>query len=109
MTAFYKKISHILRSLPGQKEVDLAIINNGKSSVLNLPPSLDALVFARSLDEHKRNILLVFEEAIQAERAFDDLAKLVEEDKLVLFSQTAQQSAIKEELHKNTAAAESFC
>ena len=86
MTAFYKSLSHILQSLPAMQELRSAIADpTGRYSLSNLPSSLDALVFAQIYVQENHNILLIFEEAKDAERAFDDLAKLIGEENLVLF------------------------
>ncbi len=109
MTPLYKSLSHIIQSLPAMSDIRTAISNEGqKYSLTNLPSSLDALLFAHIYGEENRNTLIVFEEAKDAERAFDDLAKLLGEESLVLFSQVAQHSSIKQELRKNTAQAENF-
>ncbi|MDP4218838.1 MAG: transcription-repair coupling factor [Bacteroidota bacterium] len=109
MTAFYKSLSHILHLLPAMQSLRKAAGEaNARFRLSNLPASMDMLVFAGLYSEEKRNILLVFEDAKEAERAFDDLAKLLGEEKLVLFSQVAQQSSVKQELRKNTAASENF-
>ena len=109
MTPLYKSLSHISHSLPSLSRPQSAINEkSGRYTLSNLPPSLDALLFSHIYVQENRNILLIFEEAREAERAFDDYAKLLGEEKLVLFSQVAQQSSIKQELRKNTAQAENF-
>ena len=75
MTPLYKSLSHIIQSLPALPAIRTAISENDKKySLTNLPSSLDALLFAHIYIEEKRNTLLIFEEAKDAERAFDDLA-----------------------------------
>lgn len=109
MTPLYTSLSPIVQALPSMPTLRAAIEEPVKKYVLiNLLPSVDALVFADIFVGKNRSILLVFEEAKDAERAFDDLAKLIGEEKLVLFSQVVQQSSVKQELRKNTAATENF-
>lgn len=109
MTAFYKYISHIIQALPAMAELRRAVTESGTTfSLSNLPSSLDTLVFAQIYIQENRDILLIFEDAKDTERAFDDLAKLLGEEKLVLFSQVVHQSSIKQELRKNTTATENF-
>jgi transcription-repair coupling factor (superfamily II helicase) len=108
MTPLYKNLSPIIETLPALLPFAQALRENNTCVLTNLPPSLDTLLFAHTFTKENRSILLVFEESAQTERAFDDLEKLIGEDKLVLFSQVAQQSSIKQELRKNTAASENF-
>lgn len=106
MTPLFKTLSHIVDSIPATARLHSAISEDNAFVLSNLPASLDTLVFAHLFLTAKKYILLVFDEAKGAERAFDDLAKLLGEDALVLFSQVAQQSTVKQELRKKTAMAE---
>jgi transcription-repair coupling factor (superfamily II helicase) len=108
MTPFYKNLSHVFDPLPAMHKLRKAVELKDRYTLLNLPPSLDTLVFANIYIEDNRGILIIFEDAGEAERAFDDFTKLLGEEKLVLFSQVAQQSRVKQELRKNTAATENF-
>ncbi|MFI5263891.1 MAG: transcription-repair coupling factor, partial [Candidatus Kapaibacterium sp.] len=105
----YKSLLHTIQTLPVLQAFRAVLSGDVKPTTLsNLPPSLDTLLFSHIFLSDERNIFLIFEESRDAERAFDDLAKLLGEEKLVLFSQVAQQSSIKQELRKNTAEAENF-
>jgi len=74
--------------------------------ITNLVPSLDAMLVARAFSSESRPILLLVEEASQAERLYDDLARLLDEEHLALFSEGAHASLIKRERHLRAQTAE---
>ena len=79
---------------------------NGETVITNLVPSLDALLVAHAFAEESRPLLLIVEEASEAERLYDDLARLVDEESLALFSEGAHASILKRERQKRTQTAE---
>jgi transcription-repair coupling factor (superfamily II helicase) len=79
---------------------------NGETVITNLVPSLDALLVAHAFVEDSRSFLLIVEEATEAERLYDDLARLVDEVNLALFSEGAHASILKRERQKRTQTAE---
>ncbi len=80
--------------------------SNGETVITNLVPSLDALLVAHAFAEESRPFLLIVEEASEAERLYDDLARLVDEEHLALFSEGAHASILKRERQKRTQTAE---
>ncbi len=74
--------------------------------ITNLVPSLDALLVAHAFAEGSRPFLLIVEEAVEAERLYDDLARLLDEESLALFSEGAHASILKRERQKRTQTAE---
>ncbi len=78
----------------------------GEIILTNLVPSLDALLVAHAFTSESRPFLVLVEEAAEAERLYDDLARLVEEDKLALFSEGAHASILKRERQKRAQTAE---
>ncbi len=79
---------------------------NGETVITNLVPSLDALIVAQAFTEESRPFLLIVEEASEAERLYDDLARLIDESQLALFSEGAHASILKRERQKRTQTAE---
>ncbi|MEI8134929.1 MAG: transcription-repair coupling factor [bacterium] len=102
MTPLYKSLLQSIGSFPPLREIRNALDTGKIYNLSGLPASLDMFVFANLFIESKRQLSLIFVDAKSAERAFDDLAKLLGEDNLVLFSTVAHQSSIKQELHKKT-------
>ncbi len=80
--------------------------DNGETVITNLVPSLDALIVAHAFAQESRPFLLIVEEASEAERLYDDLARLVDEESLALFSEGAHASILKRERQKRTQTAE---
>jgi len=72
----------------------------------NIPASLDALLISHAFITLHRGILIVTEDADNAERLYDDLARLLEEDQLTLFSEGAHASLLAKERQKRTQSAE---
>jgi transcription-repair coupling factor (superfamily II helicase) len=92
-------LSELIRSL--KKGNDLRTIE-----VTNLPASSDALILAHLSISLEKSLLILTEDAESAERMFDDLARLVEEDTLALFSEGAHSSILAKERQKRTQSAE---
>ncbi len=85
---------------------ELLLRDKGETLITNLVPSLDALLVAHAFVNESRPMLLIVEEASEAERLYDDLARLVDEESLALFSEGAHASILKRERQKRTQTAE---
>ena len=79
---------------------------NPDTYLANIVPSLDAAMVATVVQAKTRPVLLLVEDAVQAERMYDDLARLLDEDALALFSEGAHASLLKRERQKRTQTAE---
>jgi len=74
--------------------------------VTGLIPSLDALVVALAFVAQQRSFVILVEQSAEAERWYDDLARLIGEDQLALFSEGAHVSLLKRERQKRAQTAE---
>lgn len=109
MTPLYKTLRPLLdRFDPAQRLLDIAKqgAKGVQATLTNLPPSLDAIVAAHTFIKSARSVLLLVEDAETAERLYDDLARLIEEDQLALFSEGAHSSLLAKERQKRTQTAE---
>jgi transcription-repair coupling factor (superfamily II helicase) len=99
-------LSPVVGKLPAYTRFAEALHGAGETVITNLVPSLDALLVAHAFAEESRPFLLIVEEASDAERLYDDLARLVDEESLALFSEGAHASILKRERQKRTQTAE---
>ena len=107
MTALYRLLHPIVERLPATKQFLTALGGHpAETYFTNLVPSLDALLAAHAYTVTGRGFLLLVEEAEQAERLYDDLARLLDEEKLALFSEGAHASLLARERQKRTQTAE---
>jgi transcription-repair coupling factor (superfamily II helicase) len=100
-------LSPVVQKLPAYTRFsELLPPDKGETVITNLVPSLDALLVAHAFVNESRPMLLIVEEASEAERLYDDLARLVDEESLALFSEGAHASILKRERQKRTQTAE---
>ncbi|HET6510577.1 MAG TPA: DEAD/DEAH box helicase, partial [Candidatus Kapabacteria bacterium] len=107
MTPLYRSLKPIIHSLDGAERVREALKKKRELlTITNLPPSLDALLAADLFTSTHRPVFILAEDAEAAERLYDDLARLLEEDSLALFSEGAHASLLAKERQKRTQSAE---
>ncbi len=107
MTPLYRSIKPIIHSLDGSERVREALKKKAPlTTITNLPPSLDALLAADLFTSTHRSVFILAEDAEAAERLYDDLARLLEEESLALFSEGAHASLLAKERQKRTQSAE---
>lgn len=112
MTPLYKLLAPIVKDLPATAELVRALsravsgAGGNETYITNIPPSLDALVASYLLQTQSKPLLLLTEDAETAERLFDDLARLLGEESLALFSEGAHASLLARERQKRTQTAE---
>ncbi len=110
MTALFRLLTPVLKGLSSYEQFRDALrtVRAGSTDtyLTNLVPSLDALVVANAFNAERRSFLLLVEEAEQAERLYDDLARLLDEEHLALFSEGAHASLLAREKQKRTQSAE---
>ena len=99
MTPLFKLLRPIVAALPSYIAFQRVLNAEAYSEtyLAGLVPSLDAVLAALAAAEESRPVLLIVEDASQAERLYDDLARLLEEDNLALFSEGAHASLLKRE------------
>ncbi|HEY3875507.1 MAG TPA: transcription-repair coupling factor, partial [Candidatus Kapabacteria bacterium] len=102
----FRLISPLLAPLEGYRRFIGAMQAAGETYCTNLVPSLDAVAVASAFVELGRPLIVLVEEAAQAERFYDDLARLLDEEHLALFSEGAHASALQRERQKRTQTAE---
>jgi transcription-repair coupling factor (superfamily II helicase) len=106
VTPLYRLLFPIIRSLPESERLLEYVQGSRSGYVTGLLPSLDAAVSAYIHTSGRRPLLLLTEEAEDAERLYDDLARLVAEEDLALFSEGAHASLLARERQKRTQSAE---
>ncbi|MDP4200050.1 MAG: transcription-repair coupling factor [Bacteroidota bacterium] len=109
MTPFYRLLSPLLKELPAFESLRRALKGMDASAEMhltNIPASLDSLVVASACEALARPFLLLSEDAETAERLYDDLARLMGEERLALFSEGAHASLLARERQKRTQTAE---
>jgi len=107
VTPLYRLLSPLVTALPAYADFRKAITGEGDSIYLtNLVPSLDAVLIASAFEKESRSLALIVEEAQDAERLYDDLARLLDEEHLALYSEGAHASLIKREKQKRAQSAE---
>jgi transcription-repair coupling factor (superfamily II helicase) len=107
VTPLYRSIKPIIHTLDGSERVREALKKKRDlTTITNLPPSLDALLAADLFTSTHRPLFILAEDAEAAERLYDDLARLLEEDSLALFSEGAHASLLAKERQKRTQSAE---
>ena len=103
----FRLLSPLVSKLPAYTRfADAMKTGNSETVITNLVPSLDALLVAHAFAGESKPFLLIVEEASEAERLYDDLARLVDEESLALFSEGAHASILKRERQKRTQTAE---
>ncbi|MEO6939799.1 MAG: transcription-repair coupling factor [Candidatus Kapaibacterium sp.] len=109
MTSLYKSLRPTIDSLPAMHNL-LQKIKSGNATeeiaLTNIPASLDAVTIAHTFITLHRGLLVLTEDAESAERLYDDLARLLEEDRLALFSEGAHASILAKERQTRTQSAE---
>jgi transcription-repair coupling factor (superfamily II helicase) len=108
VTALYRLLAPLLKESPAYARFREALISNATDAtyLTNIVPSLDSLVVAYAFTTEARPLLLLVEDASEAERLYDDLARLLDEESLALFSEGAHASLLKRERQKRTQTAE---
>src|SRR5207249_1497856 len=111
VTPLYRILAPLLKESPAFATFREALTNNrtdrsDRTYLTNVVASLDALLIGHSFLTEGRPFLLLVEEAAEAERMYDDLARLLDEEKLALFSEGAHASLLKRERQKRTQTAE---
>jgi transcription-repair coupling factor (superfamily II helicase) len=106
VTPLYKLLAPLVKELPATRELIGAFGASGETFVTNIPASLDALVAAYLRELQAKPLLLLTEDAESAERLYDDLARLLGEEALALFSEGAHASLLARERQKRTQTAE---
>jgi transcription-repair coupling factor (superfamily II helicase) len=109
LTPLYRILAPLLKRLPAYEQFKNILSKSERTRetyVTNLVPSLDALVVAHSFITESKPFLLLVENAEQAERLYDDFARLLEEEHLALFSEGAHASLLARERQKRTQSAE---
>ncbi len=76
--------------------------------ISGMQPSFDALTLTYLFHELKRTIFIVSESTAETERLYDDLARLIPEESIVLFSQVERRSSVSKALYKNSADTENI-
>ena len=104
----FKLLQPILAGLPAYQKFRESLVSDaaGETYLTNLVPSLDALLVAIAANSDGRPALIIAEDAAQAERLYDDLARLLDEEQLALFSEGAHASLLKRERQKRAQTAE---
>jgi transcription-repair coupling factor (superfamily II helicase) len=108
VTPLYRLLAPLFKSSPAYARFREAVSSNTTDGtyLTNLVPSMDALLVAHCYTSEQRPFLILVEEASQAERLYDDLARLLDEESLALFSEGAHASLLKRERQKRTQTAE---
>ena len=108
MTPLFRLLRPIVAELPAYSAFERALKDGSRAEtyLTGLVPSLDALLVAHAARKESRPVLLIVEDASQAERLYDDLARLLEEEQLALFSEGAHASLLKRERQKRAQTAE---
>ena len=103
----FRVLSPFVSKLEGyQQFVEQVRHEQSERFITNFVPSLDALVIAHAFTDLSKPFLLLVEEAAQAERLYDDLARLLSEENIALFSEGAHASVLQRERQKRTQTAE---
>jgi len=108
VTSLYRLLAPLFKGSPAYARFRKAVSSNTTDAtyLTNLVPSMDALLVAHCYTSEQRPFLILVEEASQAERLYDDLARLLDEESLALFSEGAHASLLKRERQKRTQTAE---
>lgn len=103
MTPLFKTLTQLTAPLGQTKELLVHLKDDrSKWRLSNVVPSFDALLTAQIFDNTQREILIVAETVLEAERVYDDLARLLGEEQVVLFARVEHRSSVTKALHKNS-------